>query len=121
VTKYLWIPVLGTVAAIVAVALAHGPREEEDAASTLRGLVDRLPPAPPEHILVLAADGTLSGEGRTFASAAEVVAELAAEAGPRPVITLRKASDEVTDEALEAAAAALEGSFDVRTGPEAGG
>jgi hypothetical protein len=121
VRKYLWIPVVGTVAAIVAIVLTHGPREGEDVAGTLRGLVDRLPPAPPEHSLVLAADGTLSGEGRTFASAAEVVAELAAETGPRPVITLRKASDEVSDEALAAAAAALEGSFDVRTGPEGGG
>lgn len=119
-TKYLWIPVAGTVAALVAIAVFRRPREGDDVAETLRSLVERPLPAP-EHELVLAADGTLSEGDRTFASVEDVVAELASDEGQRPRITLRKASDEVTDEALATAKAALDGRFDVRTGAADGG
>lgn len=116
-TKYLWIPVAGTVAALIAIALAHGPREGEGAAPALPRLEELLPPEAPEHALALAADGSFTEGEHTFASAEEVIAELATEEGPRPTIILRKASDEVTDEALEAAEEALAGRFDVRREP----
>ena len=116
-TKYLWIPVAGTVAALVAIFLAHSPREGDEAALPVRTRSFEEPPPPsvpgPEYTLQLRKDGLFVDGEKAYASAEEVIEALAPEGGPRPTIILENASEDVPEEALDAAIKKLSGRCDV--------
>ena len=136
--RLLWIPVTGTVAALIAILLAHGPRER-DSGPTLpeddpafpelpvpgAGLPDDLnpadeepplppPPEPIEFALRLESDGSFVAEsGETFADADAVAEQLATDARVRNRVILTN-GDKVAEEALDQALTALSGKFEVR-------
>ncbi len=121
--RTLWIPVAGTVAALVAILLAHGergPSEPPPPSFPDSGDFDLPPDTPPlpptpkapearEWQLILQPDGsflTAAGD-ESFANAEEILKRLAPTESYRPKILLTNASGEVAAEALDAAAAAL--------------
>ena len=125
--KLILVPVIGTVAALVAILVFHPERERkrpapqpippiEAPAPTPRPTPGPRPPAEtPEWFFNVEADGALTGadSGERFASIAEVLKEIAPDGAPRPKVVLGPA-DGVTDEQLEQAAAALSERCDVR-------
>lgn len=121
--RTLWIPVAGTIAALVAILLARGERGPGmDAPSTFPAPEDPegapeppdVPPPPKspeqkEWRLILQPDGsflTASGD-ESFASVADLLERLAPTESYRPKVLLTNAAAEVTPEALDAAAEAL--------------
>lgn len=137
--KYLWIPLVGTAAAIIAILIF---RQEREAPAS--GDLGGLPPAPteafpepdvPEELLApprtdpepapppkprewsffLNADGSLSGAGsdEKYGSVQAVLERLATDAAARPRILLGQ-GEGVSEQQLEEAAAAFRASCDVR-------
>ncbi len=121
--RTLWIPVAGTIAALVAILLARGERGPANLAPPPFSMTDDadaapeppdLPPLPKgpetqEWRLILQPDGsflTASGD-ESFADVEKLLERLAPTEAYRPRILLTNAAAEVTAEALDAAAEAL--------------
>lgn len=140
--RLLWIPLAGTIAALIVVLWAHEPREEEppplfpeppptlhddgsdapapeddEEAEDTPGAETKEPPAPPpsEHYLRLEKDGTLVDldSSRTFADVAAVVAVLAKDERVRNRIFLSNGAD-VQEAELDRTLESLRGKFEVR-------
>lgn len=133
-TRYLWIPVLGTIAALIAILVFHQSRGETEAETAeappapLPGTVpDEEPEAEPEaeplpeperepqeYTLLLRADGRLLWGETIFASVAEALETLAPEDDPRPRVVVGNATDDVTEEQLDEVVKQLRDRCDVR-------
>lgn len=135
-TKYLWIPVVGTIAALVAVLIFSRERGTPQA-DAVEGLslpsnapapldwpeVDATPPAPipdpepkpTEWSFVVHSDGSLRGatSEERYESIAEVSNLLKAEAAARPKVILGQ-GEGVSEQKLEEAAAVLRTHCDIR-------
>ncbi len=140
--RLLWIPVAGTVAALIAISLTHAPQEDspypnvppraqrppEEEVDDAPELPLPPPPTPPsaepeqppapktEFVIRLHPDGSLEEEasGDLFPDIATLLERLAPADAPRPRLVVTNASDEVTEAALDAALAELRGRCDVR-------
>ncbi|MHC4548889.1 MAG: hypothetical protein ACYTEZ_08930 [Planctomycetota bacterium] len=135
--RLLWIPVAGTVAALIVILLAHEPRGEEPGPAPVEAPppvteppdeteppepdeAEPPPPPPPppeavEYQLRLEKDGRLVDieSGRTYADLADVLGQLVADERVRNRIFLSNGA-EVTEEALDRAVETLRDSFEVR-------
>ena len=125
--KLILVPVLGTVAALVAILVFHPERERETPGPVRKPPpIERFEepepepeprplPRTPEWFFDLEADGALTGKdsGERFASVAEALNTIAPEGAPRPKVVLGP-GEGVTDEQLEQAVAALSERCDVR-------
>ena len=126
--KLILVPVIGTVAALIAIFVFHREREKKAPPQVPPPIrIDEpapqpRPPRPPpprpettEWYFNLEADGALTGadSGERFATVAEALGVIAPEGTPRPKVVLGP-GDGVTDEQLEQAVAALSERCDVR-------
>jgi hypothetical protein len=133
--RLLWIPMTGTVAALIVILLTHHPRGEEpapdfpepppalpsdapeepvpDSSRPEREQAREPEPAPAEHFLRLEKDGSLvdRDSGRTFADGAAVIAELAKGERVRDRIILSN-GDGVEEAALDKLVESLSAKFE---------
>jgi hypothetical protein len=136
--RLLWIPVTGTVAALIVILLTHAPREEEpapdfpepppalpedapedavpdDAAEPEEQPTPKPPPPPPtQYFLKLQKDGSLVDQdsARSFADGAAVIAELAHEETRHRILLSN--GEGVDEAALDRLVESLSARFQVR-------
>ena len=142
--RILWIPVIGTIAAVIAVALAHAPRGDAPAPAPVpRATPDEFRPPEPEpetpldepmepdegetepegamperdqYILRLRVDGSfVDDEDKTeYADVAAVLAKLAPPGAPRVTVIVMNDSDDVPESALDAVREQIQTRVDFR-------
>ncbi|MGH7163685.1 MAG: hypothetical protein ACREID_09385 [Planctomycetota bacterium] len=127
-SRAIWIPVGGTLAAALAVVVAGKTEAWRDpgppplpppARSETPETKPRAERPRPEeratYTVTLREDGALEVAGRdgTFATAEELLSALAPEGGARPVVIVGNASPQVTEEALDAVIEKLRARCDV--------
>ena len=121
-SRMILIPIVGTIAALIAILVFHPERDEEPVAPlrvppAVRPDAPEPAPAPlpgpsapatTEWSFNVEADGALTetGSGQRYGSPAEVLEQIAPEGGPSPRVVLGPAEG-VTEVQLETAAAAL--------------
>lgn len=137
--RMIWIPLAATVAAVLGIVVARAtaqarsggfsppappvsPEIERGIRDALeeRGGADEPPAAPKIPILDLREDGTFADfeTGETYADAQALLERIAPEGAPRTKIVLRRATEKVSEEALEAAAQGLRARCDVHKDPQ---
>jgi hypothetical protein len=144
VIRILWIPVIGTIAAVIAVAIAHQPRGDTPTSPPVpRAKPEQFPPRKPDtgretppdvpavpdegetgpemperdqYILRLRADGSFvdNEDGTEYADAAAVLAKLAPPGAPRVTVVVMNDSAAVPETALDAVREQLQTRVDFR-------
>jgi hypothetical protein len=142
--RILWIPVIGTIAAVIAVAIAHQPRDDTPTSPPVpRTPQEEFRPSEPEagpemppdvpdepeegepapempergqYLLRLRVDGSFvdDEDGTVYADAAAVLAKLAPPGAPRVTVIVMNDSEKVPETALDAVREQLQTRVDFR-------